>query len=62
MRTQHKKESLPIAQYGFNTEATQSIPIQEHNRVIEIANGWKNLRPEYVSIDLYNKAKEAIGN
>ena len=40
--SQHKKESLPNAQHGCNTGETQSIPIQEYNRVIEIANKWKN--------------------
>ena len=35
-------ESLPNAQHGCNTGETQSIPIQEYNRVIEIANKWKN--------------------
>ena len=29
-------------QHGSDTGETQSIPIQEHNRVIEVANGWKN--------------------
>ena len=40
--SQHKKESLPNAQHGCNTGETQSIPIQEYNRVVEIANKWKN--------------------
>ena len=34
-------ETAPI-QHGSDTGETQSIPIQEHNRVIEVANGWKN--------------------
>ena len=37
-----KKGSLPNAQHGSNTGETQSISIQEHNKVIEIAEGWKN--------------------
>ena len=40
MLRKHKNQCS--AQHGFNTEATQSIPIQEYNRVIEVANGWKN--------------------
>ena len=34
-------ETAPI-QHGSDTGETQSISIQEHNKVIEIAEGWKN--------------------
>ena len=59
--SQHKKESLPNAQHGCNTGETQYIPIQEYNRVVEIANKWKNecdkiqdfREEDYVHIDAF---------
>ena len=32
----------PTTQYGSDTGGRQSISIQEHNKVIEIAEDWKN--------------------